>query len=217
MIFPVVTTTAEASLQNSGENQVKTKKSFNLKKDTVGRIQHQDSLKLDKTFIPDSKKAMLYSALLPGMGQIYNKKYWKLPLVYGSFLGCAYAISWNGNEYRGYKQAYEDWTTKNPRESWRSYLPYNRRQEDPDSWDESYQSAFERSLKNKKDFYRRYRDLSYIVSIGVYGLWILDAYVDAQLFNFDISPDISMKVEPAVFEKTRINTTSIGLQCNINF
>lgn len=192
------------------KNRLETKD--RIKKDKV------DSVKLNTTFSPDSKKSILFSALLPGLGQIYNRKYWKLPLVYGSFLGCMYAISWNGTQYMGYKKAYEDWNDNDPKtQSWRNYLPYNMRNEDPSTWGSSYQDAFNRSLQNRKNFYRRYRDLSYIVSVGVYALWILDAYVDAQLFNFDINPEITMKVEPTIFERTKVSPTSIGLQCNINF
>ena len=80
----------------------------------------------------------------------------------------------------------------------------------------------ETSLKRKKDSYSRDRDLSVIVMLGVYLLSMVDAYVDASLYHFDISPDLSLRIDPAIIEPTTINrsrvsNTSLGLQCSINF
>jgi hypothetical protein len=172
-------------------------------------------------FKPNPKKAVIYSAIFPGLGQIYNRKYWKLPLVYGGFLGCAYAITWNGDQYNGYKQAYNDIqpVQDNPNvtvgTSWINYLPYGT---DPESVSAERKTQLANSLKRQRDFYRRYRDLSIFVTVGVYALCMIDAYVDAQLFDFDISPDLGMRVEPVLFQKSIHNhQTAVGLQCGFKF
>jgi len=205
----------------SGTDSVSVTKMFSIHEDTL-RVDSlvNDSLQLaPKKFKPDSKKAVLYSALLPGLGQIYNRKYWKLPLVYGGFLGCAYAITWNGTQYNGYKNAYKDFISGVPRENsaWKDYL-YGSYLSTPDSlWSSSMISSYTSSLKNAKDFYRRYRDLSWFITIGVYGLCMIDAYVDAQLFDFDISPDLSMQVMPVLFDQTAGNKRTVGIQLSIAF
>lgn len=161
-------------------------------------------------FSPNPTKAVIFSAIFPGLGQIYNRKYWKLPLVYGGFMGCAYAISFNNRYYQDYSNAYMDLMDDDPNtQSYRDLVPANYVINDT-TW-------FSGVLKRKKDFYRRYRDLSYIVTVGLYVIWMIDAYVDAQLFDFDISPDLSLRVEPAVFEPTRYNRRSFGLQCSFSF
>ena len=169
-------------------------------------------------FKPNPTKSVLYSAFFPGLGQIYNKKYWKLPLVYGSFLGCAYAITWNGNQYKGYQQAYLDFIDgDDTTNSWDDYRYGNYRKEDPESWTPAMASSFESSLKLARDFHRRNRDLSYIATVGIYAIWIIDAYVDAQLFDFDISPDLSMRIEPVLFDRTPNNSRTIGMQLCFTF
>jgi hypothetical protein len=172
---------------------------------------------LKPKFKPDPTKAVIYSAICPGLGQIYNRKYWKLPVVYGAYLGCAYAIAWNGNQYSGYNKAHKDLTDNDPdTNSWIDYLYYGW-STNPDHWTSAQKSQFANALKGKKDYYRRYRDLSYIITVGVYVLTMIDAYVDAQLFDFDISQDLSMRVEPVVFDKSAFNSRSVGLQCSFKF
>jgi hypothetical protein len=169
-----------------------------------------------KTFKPNPTKAVIYSAIFPGLGQIYNRKYWKLPIVYGGFLGCAYAITWNGNQYNGYKKAYNEFTDNDDTtNAWKDYVYYTwRNKEEWSSEDINYVS---RMLKSRKDFHRRNRDLSYIVTIGVYAICMVDAYVDAQLFDFDISPDLSLRVNPFILPHTVANSRSFGLQCSLTF
>ena len=143
-------------------------------------------------FKPNPAKAVIYSAIFPGLGQIYNRKYWKLPLVYGAFMGCAYAISWNNRNYSDYSQAYMDIMSEDPEtnNSWINFLPANA---DPEQYIED--TNFKESLKSRKDYFRRYRDLSIIITVGVYFITMIDAYVDAQLFDFDISQDLSLRLE----------------------
>ncbi len=174
------------------------------------------SIKLKPKFKPDPTKAIIYSAICPGLGQIYNRKYWKLPLVYGGFLGCIYAMTWNGNQYSEYKHAYSDFTDTDPTtNSWIRFK--GSKSADISTWTSSDKANFTNTLQRGKDFYRRYRDLSYFITAGVYALTIIDAYVDAQLFDFDISQDLGMRVEPVLFDKSAYNSRSVGLQCSFKF
>ena len=169
-------------------------------------------------FKPNSKRATLYAAIVPGLGQIYNRKYWKLPLVYGSFIGCIYAINWNGSQYNGYRKAYLDFIDEeSTSNSWEGYRYGTYRRTEYENWSVDMKRSFADALKSTRDFHRRNRDLSYIVTAGVYAIWIIDAYVDAQLFDFDISSDLSMRVEPVLFDRTPRNTRSIGMQFCFTF
>jgi hypothetical protein len=168
-------------------------------------------------FKPNSKRAILYSAVVPGLGQIYNRKYWKLPLVYGSFIGCVYAINWNNGQYTGYKKAFMEFGTADENaDSWKAYVPRSY-PKNLDEWTADQKSRFSSALKAKKDYYRYYRDMSIIVTVGVYAIWIIDAYVDAQLFDFDVSPDLSMRAAPVIFDKTAVSSRSFGLQLSFTF
>ena len=172
---------------------------------------------VQKAFVPKPTKALWLSLVLPGAGQIYNRKYWKLPIIYGGFLGCAYALTWNQMMYRDYSQAYLDIMDDDP--NTKSYLDML-----PPRYDiTGREDQFKKIFKRKKDFYRRYRDLSAFCFIGVYLLSVVDAYVDAQLSEFDISPDLSMKVEPAVIGTPKLmgGTTTgraaYGVGCSLRF
>ncbi|MDR1331478.1 MAG: DUF5683 domain-containing protein [Tannerella sp.] len=171
-----------------------------------------------KPFKPAPTRAVIYSALFPGLGQIYNRKYWKLPLVYGGFMGFAYAISWNNKNYRDYSDAYFYVSSDDPdspeswNESWVSFVPAGR---DPAEYIRD--ANFKSRLKNGKDFYRRYRDLSIILTVGWYLICVADAYVDAQLFDFDISDDLSLHVEPVFYPQTAYSSRLYGVSCSIKF
>ena len=165
-------------------------------------------------FVPNPKRALWLSLVLPGAGQIYNRKYWKLPFIYGGFLGCTYALMWNQQMYRDYSQAYLDIMDDDPRTC--SYLEMLPPRYDITGREEQFKKLF----KRKKDFYRRYRDLSAFCFVGVYLLSVVDAYVDAQLSEFDFSPDLSMCVRPAVMETQGISTgrnTAYGVGCCLTF
>lgn len=169
-----------------------------------------------KVFIPNPTKAVWYSALMPGAGQIYNRKYWKLPIVIGGFMGLAYGISFNNRYYTDYSNAYRDAYSNDPNaNSYINFLPYSYR--DNKEWIENNIDWIRNSLKNKKDFYRRNRDLCIVGMLAVYGLAMIDAYVDAQLYTFDISPDVSMKLSPAVLEPTVKTPAVLGFQCSLVF
>ena len=173
-------------------------------------------------FVPDSKKAMWLAIVFPGGGQIYNRKYWKLPLIYGGFMGCVYALSWNNMMYRDYSKAYIDIMDDDPNtKSYEAFIPKGY---DINKNLTRIQDLFRR----KKNYYRRYRDLSMFCMIGVYALSIIDAYVDAELSSFDISKDLSMKVRPSIIHDRNSVAAisqshnpyacqSYGVQCSLNF
>lgn len=168
------------------------------------------------TWAPNPKRAMWLAIVLPGAGQVYNRKYWKLPIVYGGFLGCIYAWRWNNQMYRDYSQAYMDIMDDDPNtQSYNQFLHLGMQITDENK--ERYQNLF----KRRKDYYRKYRDLSIFCMIGVYALSVIDAYVDASLSQFDISKDLSLKIEPSVMNSRSsanpIKSSALGLQCSLNF
>ena len=194
--------------------------SDSLKTGTLPTVVSKDGLIQNKKaeFAPIPSRAVLYSAFFPGLGQIYNRKYWKLPLIYGGYAGITYALAWNNQYLKDYTAAYNDLQDNDPNtNSFYDILPASMK--------EAYkngtltQDRLSTILKNQKDFFRRNRDLS-IISMGLlYFVTMIDAYVDAQLFQFDISPELSMKVQPSMIRINEFNNRSqgLGLQCSINF
>ncbi len=165
---------------------------------------------------PDPKRALWLALVIPGGGQIYNRKYWKLPIVYGGFLGCIYAMSWNNTMYKDYSQAYIDLTDNDPETaSYNKFLHLGRQ------INSSNEDRYKDIFKKRKDKYRRWRDLSFFVMIGIYALSVIDAYVDAELSQFDISKDLSLKVTPAVMgsgeNRNPLYATALGVNCSISF
>ena len=183
-----------------------------LSKATARAMKRAKKFMKQRQFVPDPKRALWLSLVLPGAGQIYNRKYWKLPFIYGGFLGCTYALLWNQQMYRDYSQAYLDIMDDDP--NTRSYMEMLPPRYDISGREEHFKSIF----KRKKDFYRRNRDLSIFCFAGVYLLSVIDAYVDAQLSVFDITPDLSLRIEPAVIETpgTKKNG-AYGVGCSFNF
>ncbi|TAH38779.1 MAG: hypothetical protein EYC69_13905 [Bacteroidetes bacterium] len=137
----------------------------------------------DSSALAQKKQAnriALQSAILPGLGQVSNHKYWKVPIIYGGFAALVYFIDFNNKNYRDYKTA---------------FLYRN----DNDSLTvDAFPNFTADDIKVRKDYYRRNRDLSYILTAVLYSLNIIDAYVDAQLRNFDISEDLSLRTDPFV-------------------
>ena len=167
-----------------------------------------------KVFIPNPTKATWLALVIPGGGQIYNRKFWKLPIIYGGFAGCAYALTWNNKMYKDYMQAYKDAALGNwEANSIHDLLP-------PGYLDRTPKTQITETLRKQKDTYRRYRDLSIFAFIGVYLISVIDAYVDAELSNFDITPDLSMRVDPAVINSQYSigsSNKSVGVQCSFRF
>ncbi|MDE6126821.1 MAG: hypothetical protein K2G30_07685 [Muribaculaceae bacterium] len=163
-------------------------------------------------FTPDPTRAVWLSALFPGLGQVYNRRYWKLPIIVGGYMGLGYAVSWNNTMLTDYTRAYADLLDNDP--SSKSYMDLfapNVKEEDIDKdW-------LQRVLRSKKNYFRRNRDLCVICMVGVYLLAMVDAYVDASLSHFDISPDLSMDVQPALLQDGRQRYPSVGLVWALNF
>ena len=168
------------------------------------------------TWRPNPQKALWLALVIPGGGQIYNRKYWKLPIVYGGFLGCIYAMRWNNMMYKDYAQAYIDLVDDDPTTASYNQFLHLGQQITSDN-----QDRYIEIFKKRRDKYRRWRDLSFFVMIGVYALSVIDAYVDAELSEFDISKDLSMKVRPTVIgngsSTNPLYATSVGVNCSINF
>ncbi len=160
---------------------------------------------------PDPVTATWLALAIPGGGQIYNRKFWKLPIVYGGFVGCLYAYNWNGQMYKDYRQAYLDIMDSDPNTN--SYKDFFRPGYDYEANKEYLKGVF----KKRKDRYRRWRDLSIFSFIGVYALSVIDAYVDAQLSNFDISEDIHLSIEPQIINNQMYGNDYYGFNCNIRF
>ncbi len=139
------------------------------------------------------RKATIYSAILPGLGQAYNKKYWKIPLIYIGFGAIGYFIDWNNDYYQLSKTAYKHLTDDNPDTN--DFMKIEAVEyfdlESPTDFEN-----FKDGLLKRQDYYRRNRDLLIISFIGFYGLNIIDASVDAHLFNFDISDDLTLQWRP---------------------
>lgn len=169
---------------------------------------------LESAWRPNSTKALLW-ALLPGGGQIYNRKYWKLPIVWGAFTACYYAITWNNRQYQEYHAAYRDLMSADPQTNtaWLIFAPVGAKAEDYAQY-----TNLRSTLKRGNDYYRRYRDLSIVVSALVYGLSLLDAYVDAELYTFDISPDLSLRLSPEVAMPALPRPSlQLGVNCSLTF
>lgn len=194
-------------------------------------LSHEDSLRLVAstdsvakkarrdwaTWRPNPKRALWLALVLPGAGQIYNRKYWKIPIVYGGFVGCIYAMQWNNQMYRDYSQAYLDIMDDDPNtQSYNQFLHLGNKIDDTNI--ERYKKLF----KSRKDRYRRWRDMSFFVLVGVYALSVIDAYVDASLSEFDISKNLSLSVEPTIMNnyndnRISLKSNSIGVSCSLNF
>ena len=149
----------------------------------------------DLESVHSPKKATLYSAILPGLGQAYNKKYWKIPLVYIGFGAIGYFIKWNNDNYQINKKAYHDLTDNDPDtkfyETLTAFQYYDLN--NPTS-----EANFKDGLNKRQEYYRRNRDMLIISMAGFYGLQIIDASVDAHLFNFDMSDDLTLNWQPSM-------------------
>ena len=173
-----------------------------------------------KTWRPEPKRALWLALVLPGAGQIYNRKFWKLPIFYGGFVGCAYAMRWNNQMYHDYSQAYLDIMDDEPTtHSYDSFLHLGV-QITSDNL-----SRYQELFRKRKDRYRRWRDLSFFCLVGVYALSVVDAYVDASLSEFDISNDLSMRVSPTVINSngamggsvSPLKNSAVGVACSLTF
>ncbi len=168
------------------------------------------------TWKPNPQRALWLALVLPGAGQIYNRKFWKLPIIYGGFLGCIYALTWNNMMYKDYSQAYLDIMDDDP-----GTASYNKFLHLGNTITQDNEERYKEIFKSRKDKYRRWRDMSFFVMLGVYAISVIDAYVDAELSVFDISNDLSLTIEPAVIPNhgggSLLDRQSLGVSCKLNF
>jgi hypothetical protein len=164
-----------------------------------------------ENFKPDPERVIWMGAIIPGYGQFINRRYWKMPIVYAGFLGCTYAITWNSLRYQAYRNAYRDIIDTN--ESTTSYLDILPEGYTVDTYGGI--SNYTGILKTQMEKFRYNRDLSVIVTVAYYAITLVDAFVDAQLYDFDISPDLSLKLSPAIFENRYAKGKSAGLQLSL--
>jgi hypothetical protein len=178
-----------------------------------------DSIPVPVENIHSPKKASLYSAILPGLGQAYNKKYWKIPVIYVGFGVIIYYVDWNNNWYALFKNAYKDLSVTEGFESEAfinkySKLPYlaNPNIDYNNSVDKKNVQEY---LNKYQEYFRRNRDLLIISTAAFYALNIIDASVDAHLFYFDISDDLTFNWKPTI--TTIENQRILCLNCSITF
>lgn len=162
--------------------------------------QEQDSLAagIPAKRMHSPHKAVIYSAIIPGLGQVYNKKYWKVPIIYAAGGTLAYFIRTNNSQYQRFRRAYDAVIAGDPN--------------NPDEFNGKYSKEV---LASARDYYRKYRDLSVIGIAGLYFLNIIDAMVDAYFYSFDISDDLSLRIVPSVQPGKYSN--ACGLTVSLNF
>jgi hypothetical protein len=155
-----------------------------------------------RVFSAEPMKATMLAVVFPGLGQVYNKKYWKIPFVYAGFGGLVYSVSFNTSKYNEMMKAYQDFTDKIPETD--SYIPLIKWADPsaydpvlyPETCDQSNTQWVEENLLKAVDYYKKYRDLSYIGIAAWYLITVLDANVDASLSNFDVSKNLDLEVAP---------------------
>lgn len=178
----------------------------------------------DKAFKPDPTKVIWLGTIIPGYGQIANRKYWKLPIVYGGFMGFAYAISWNNGRYNSFKNAFRDISDSDPTTvsyldivpKGYEYIPPGGKLQDQTKI-AFIDVEYKKYLSSRKETFQRYRDMSILLSIGYYAIVILEAYVDAHLYDFDITPNLALRISPSYIHTKFQRSSAYGLQCSIRF
>jgi len=173
-------------------------------------IYAQDTLAVTKPvkhkFKPETLKATMMAVSFPGLGQIYNRRYWKIPVVYAGFGALIYSAGFNSKNYIRFMKAYQDFTDNilatdsylkviSPSVDRSTYDPIFN----PKTYEVTTYEYYKGAMLRMVDYYKRYRDLSYIGIAGWYLISILDANVDASLFNYDISNNLDIAVAPMQF------------------
>jgi len=143
-------------------------------------------------------KASIFSAILPGAGQIYNEKYWKTPVIYIGMGTALFIANWNKNEYQHYRTALANKTDGN------------------DDTVDLYQDIYsESNLITMKNYHRKNRDLGYIITVGIYLLNIIDASVDAHLFNFNVNDNLGIRIQPQISRFQNNNLYALSVTLNL--
>lgn len=202
---------------------------FGGTKNTVAQRLEADTVSVESIVkVRSPHKATMYSVIFPGLGQAYNKKYWKIPFLYAGIAGTIYAINWNTKNYKKYKSGFRDlselydWkalsdkeklvTEKPTADSFKKVITSIDFETSALTTDAHYKTV----LQNGKDSYKHDRDLTYIILAGVYVLNIIDAAVDAHFSNFNVNDDLTIRVEPAI-SYSAFSGNSLGFRCHITF
>ncbi len=179
----------------------------NQEYDFTKKAQNKESIIVEKVKRHSPRRALIYEALVPGLGHVYNKKYWHLPITYAAFGITTYLIIDNGKKYKKYRNAYVDFSQylKYLRQSPQFPLPISEPKSqrfrevldvDYSQFSDKQLEGIQRAFKNNKDGFRRYRDRSYIAFVAVYVFNVLWANVDAHFFDYDVSEDLSLHIQP---------------------
>jgi hypothetical protein len=181
------------------------------------------SVKTKKPVKLSSMKATMLAASFPGGGQIYNGKLWKIPLVYAGFGGVGYAVVFNSTQYNKYTKAYQDFTDKVPAtDSYKTLV----RGLDPEKYDPilhpgtyslSDAAWVKDGLLRQIDYFKRYRDLSYMGIAAWYIISIIDANVDASLSDYDIGENINLTFAPMQIPGYYFAGIGVNVSLRINF
>ena len=155
-------------------------------------------------FNPSPQKAVWMAVLFPGGGQIYNRKYWKLPIIYGGFLGLVYGYNWNQRYFKTYQNAYRDLMNGSANASYLQFLP-GKTEELRKQYAKNHYSYLQTTFQRKRNTYRNWRDYCVVGMLGVYLVGIVDAYVDAALYHFDVSPELDAMNNPAMVVSYKID------------
>jgi hypothetical protein len=189
----------------------------------------QDSIAVPKPEKPAFQAVPMTATMLavafPGLGQIYNRKYWKIPFVYVGFGGLIYSVGFNSSNYNKYMKAYQDFTDDiKETTSYLDVIPDDIDQSTydpvwyPSEYNPATASNLEDAMLRRIDYYRKYRDLSYIGIAAWYLISILDANVDASLYNFDISDNLDIALFPGpVYLPGGYFGAGLNMSLTINF
>lgn len=169
----------------------------NIDNDSTVSEHLADKQEISDTVYHSPKKAAVYSAILPGLGQIYNRKYWKTPIVYAGFGTFIYFITFNNKGFKDFKQAYKDFP------DYKLNYPYKLTSE---------------QIERATIYYKRWRDLSILGTLGFYVFQILDATVDAHLFNWEVGEDLTFNIKPSlIFPPSNNGLNSLGFSACLSF
>ncbi|MGY6650390.1 DUF5683 domain-containing protein [Wenyingzhuangia sp. IMCC45574] len=194
--FFILILTVLSFQSNFAQDQQKDKKEKQKKELKTEAEDNNSFLEDTDSFNPLSPaKAAFYSAVVPGLGQAYNKRYWKIPIVYGALASSIYYYSINNTSYKRYRRAFK-----------------LRKAGKPDEFVGRFSDA---SLENAQQVLRRNRDTSLLTFVGLYALQILEASIDAHLLQFNISDTITF--DPKLMNDQFSNQNYVGLSLNLNF
>lgn len=176
-----------------------------------------------RIFRPEPMKATMLAVAFPGFGQVYNRKYWKIPFVYAGFGGVAYSVGFNSGKYNEMMKAYQDFTDKIPETD--SYIGLIKGADPadydpvlhPETYNPSTKSWVEDNLLRAVDYYKQYRDLSYIGIAAWYLITVLDANVDASLANFDVTDQLDLQVAPLQMPVPGVAGAGFNVSLTYNF